>query len=500
MAFDIILMNRADEEERWTLTHDEMTIGRSDKCTIPIQGNTVSRTHVRLWLEQSIIGAEDLGSRNGIKINGIRTRSGSLQAGDSMEVGKHLFQIVVQGDEVSDKPPASEPLKSQPSNTNTFQKQMLHNPDARLQAALYQAARLQPYLFDQEKLFQGSLNLIMQAVPAIRGFLLIQKPGSSQPELAAKISRNNGDGPTLNPAIIENVFKKKNAVIVGDVSDEGVEHDSSKPGLIAIPLQIEKKCIGLLYLDSGWDATRFVTSNFEDAKSYAQAFAPVIENALKIHANIAASEQMGMEKAAKAIGKTLFDWPHQIESLGNGTDAGEVDAFVQKIHGFSQDLVGYGSPKLMDRKSSVINPCIQKALEELNSSIQKKNIVVDTRFDPRATAFFDRHLATRAIKTVLNLSVTECPDSGACIIVTSENKTEGCYLTIKDNGRPNDDAESILNSSKFDTCLEYDAEEFSLSSASLTMKRHGGKLNMKCDEGGNSFTFIFLREEQARNN
>lgn len=491
-------MNRTEEEERWTLSHDEMTIGRSEKCTIPVEGNTVSRTHVRLWLEQSIIGAEDLGSRNGIKINGVRTRSGSLQAGDSMEVGKHLFQIVVQGAEASDDAPVPEPQKSQPTTNKTFQKQMLHNPDKRLQAALYQAARLQPYLFDEEKLFQGALNLILQAVPAIRGFLLIQKPGTRQPEVAAQLTRNNGDGPTLNPAIIENVIKKKNSVIVGDVSETAMEHDSSKPGLMAVPLQTENKCIGLIYLDSGWDATRFVTSNFEDAKAYAQAFAPVIDNALRIGASISAAEQVGLEKAAKSIGKTLFDWPHQIESLAGSAEADEMSALVQMVHTYSQDLVGYGSPKLLDRKSSVINAPIQKAIEELDSVIQKKNIVVDTRLDARAMAFFDRHLATRAISTVLDLSIKDCPDSGACIIVTSENKTDGCYLTIRDNGQPNEQAKSILNSMQFDRCLEYGTGEFSLASAALTMKRHGGKLSMKPDEGGNSFTFIFPREEQIR--
>jgi len=495
VAFDIILLNRTEEEERWTVTADEMTIGRSDKCTIPIEGTSVSRTHVRLWLDQSLVGAEDLGSRNGIKINGIRTRSGSLQAGDRMEVGKHLFQIVTEGEAPSSEEPAPETKRETPVPTNTFQKQMLHDPDIRLQKALYQAARLQPYLFDQEKLYQAALNLTMQAIPALRGFLLIQIPGTRQPEVAANLSRNNGDGPTLNPAIIENVLKRKNAMIVGDVSETGVEHDASKPGLIAVPLQIEKRCLGVLYLDSGWDATRFVTSNFEDAKAYAQAFTPVIDNALRIGLGVSSAEQKGIEKAAKAIGKTLFDWPHQIESLG-GEEAG---AFVDTVHRFSQDLVGYGSPKLMDRKSSVINGPIQKALDDLNPAIVAKNIVVDTRLDARAMAFFDRHLATRALHTVLKLSVSECPESGGCVIVTSENKTDGCYVTFKDNGQSDERAGAVLNSTDFDECIEYGTEEFAWASASLTMKRHGGKLSMKSDAGGNSFTFIFPREEQLRN-
>ncbi|MFP6583644.1 MAG: FHA domain-containing protein, partial [Candidatus Hydrogenedentota bacterium] len=78
MQYALAMVIGGDETQRWPIAVDEVTIGRSDKATVVVDGGTVSRQHARLWLEDGIVAVEDLGSRNGVKINGVRTRSGSL--------------------------------------------------------------------------------------------------------------------------------------------------------------------------------------------------------------------------------------------------------------------------------------------------------------------------------------------------------------------------------------------------------------------------------------
>ncbi|HIA48044.1 MAG TPA: FHA domain-containing protein [Candidatus Hydrogenedentes bacterium] len=93
MQYALAMLESGTEIQRWPIDIDEVIIGRSDKANVVIEGGSISRRHARLWVEDGIVAAEDLGSRNGIKINGVRTRSGSLQDGDQMEVGKHFFVV-----------------------------------------------------------------------------------------------------------------------------------------------------------------------------------------------------------------------------------------------------------------------------------------------------------------------------------------------------------------------------------------------------------------------
>ncbi|HEY3496770.1 MAG TPA: FHA domain-containing protein, partial [Polyangiaceae bacterium] len=45
-------------------------IGRSETCELPLDDPLVSRQHVALVVDESGVTLEDLGSRNGVKLNG----------------------------------------------------------------------------------------------------------------------------------------------------------------------------------------------------------------------------------------------------------------------------------------------------------------------------------------------------------------------------------------------------------------------------------------------
>ncbi len=142
MQYALAMLESGTEIQRWPIDIDEVIIGRSDKANVVIEGGSISRRHARLWVEDGIVAAEDLGSRNGIKINGVRTRSGSLQDGDQMEVGKHFFVVTaLEAEPVCLK---KEGLSEQTPNPEgqAVQKRALQNPDARLNAALAYAGRL----------------------------------------------------------------------------------------------------------------------------------------------------------------------------------------------------------------------------------------------------------------------------------------------------------------------------------------------------------------------
>src|SRR5262245_57686826 len=70
------------------LAPGETLIGRSASCHVTIEDPLVSRQHARIRINGDVATIEDLGSRNGLQINGRGTRGISqLSEGDRVRIG-----------------------------------------------------------------------------------------------------------------------------------------------------------------------------------------------------------------------------------------------------------------------------------------------------------------------------------------------------------------------------------------------------------------------------
>ena len=72
---------------RTMLTGDRLTIGRSRECDVVIDDPNVSRKHAELRPHGPGWVVTDLGSTNGVKVNGRRVREASLEPGDEIMLG-----------------------------------------------------------------------------------------------------------------------------------------------------------------------------------------------------------------------------------------------------------------------------------------------------------------------------------------------------------------------------------------------------------------------------
>lgn len=77
---------------------DDVTIGRSDTCTISVQVPNVSRQHARIFLDNGQCWVEDLGSTNGTHVNDAEVMSTKLLSnGDLITTGGLVFKFIVGG-------------------------------------------------------------------------------------------------------------------------------------------------------------------------------------------------------------------------------------------------------------------------------------------------------------------------------------------------------------------------------------------------------------------
>jgi len=71
------------------LERAEMIVGRSQRADIAVDDDGVSRSHARLRREGEAVWLEDLGSRNGTFVNGVRVRGPiRLADGDKVQLGR----------------------------------------------------------------------------------------------------------------------------------------------------------------------------------------------------------------------------------------------------------------------------------------------------------------------------------------------------------------------------------------------------------------------------
>jgi pSer/pThr/pTyr-binding forkhead associated (FHA) protein len=70
-----------------------MLFGRTDECDIQIHSRKISRRHCCLAQVNDYLVVRDLGSTNGIRVNGAKVFEGRLRPGDELTIGNHRYQV-----------------------------------------------------------------------------------------------------------------------------------------------------------------------------------------------------------------------------------------------------------------------------------------------------------------------------------------------------------------------------------------------------------------------
>lgn len=75
------------EGQSFVLDADELIVGRGEKANFQLLSEEVSRKHARLTRHEGEYAIEDLGSRNGVLLNGLKVHAAVLRDGDLVQLG-----------------------------------------------------------------------------------------------------------------------------------------------------------------------------------------------------------------------------------------------------------------------------------------------------------------------------------------------------------------------------------------------------------------------------
>jgi hypothetical protein len=70
-----------------------LLLGRHPECDVQIDSRKISRRHCCIAQVHDYLLVRDLGSTNGIRINGVRVAEGRLAPGDELTIGNHRYQV-----------------------------------------------------------------------------------------------------------------------------------------------------------------------------------------------------------------------------------------------------------------------------------------------------------------------------------------------------------------------------------------------------------------------
>jgi len=70
-----------------------LLFGRHEECDVQLNSKKVSRKHCCLAQVSDYLVVRDLGSTNGVRINGQRVAEGKLVPGDELQIGNFKYQV-----------------------------------------------------------------------------------------------------------------------------------------------------------------------------------------------------------------------------------------------------------------------------------------------------------------------------------------------------------------------------------------------------------------------
>lgn len=98
-----------------------LVIGRRESADIVLRFPNVSGQHCELSIVDGYWHVKDLGSSNGIKVNGVRTVERRIEPGDTLAISRHEFEVCYEPAKLGAKAVPAQPA----GRGGTFERSLL---------------------------------------------------------------------------------------------------------------------------------------------------------------------------------------------------------------------------------------------------------------------------------------------------------------------------------------------------------------------------------------
>jgi adenylate cyclase len=247
-------------------------LGRGAACDIRLEDDTVSRHHAELSADPAGISVRDLGSSNGVRVNGVKVGHARLGLDDVVTFGQLAFRLRPADPARPGTPPigpADRTAAEVPPGTvvRAIEVRSGGGALARLQAErlarLVELARRLSGAIELEELLAMVVEEAAALLPADRVALLLADGEDRELRLVHSKNRVGAAAVLVPQSIVQRAVQEKNPIATESARDDArfqsgsVVHGQIRAALCVPLLADEERVLGVLYLDSLTQATAF---------------------------------------------------------------------------------------------------------------------------------------------------------------------------------------------------------------------------------------------------
>lgn len=294
----IVIVQNGPQKGHSYPIQDKTTIGRDPSNTIRLQDQRISRQHCQVWREGIHYKIRDLNSRNGTYVNNLPVTETILVPGDLIQLGETVLTFHYKAqkkiEDISLLPTDIKQtmiLHKIPSKTvRELDQQMLTRLSQEKTindlTALYHVGFSIYTIRDIDKLAERVLELVMKAIPAERGVVLLYDE-STNSLLPHSLRLKEGEPKTqirISTSIANEAFKENIALLTKDaLSDKRFDAKTSIiqeaiRSAMCVPVGTKEKTFGVIYLDTKTATAAFNEDTLRLLTAISNQVAVAIEN------------------------------------------------------------------------------------------------------------------------------------------------------------------------------------------------------------------------------
>jgi pSer/pThr/pTyr-binding forkhead associated (FHA) protein len=92
----LVMLSGAASGAEFVLSQECVSVGRGPGVDLAVDNSTMSRKHVLLEFARGGYRIRDVGSTNGVRVNGTDVQVANLKRGDRIEMGDQVFQYLLE--------------------------------------------------------------------------------------------------------------------------------------------------------------------------------------------------------------------------------------------------------------------------------------------------------------------------------------------------------------------------------------------------------------------
>jgi two-component system NtrC family sensor kinase len=543
-AYELLVIKGPDEGQTYVLKNDEVIIGRDQACQICFEDRTLSRQHARILINGDNLTIEDLGSVNGLLVNGVRLNNSELKVEDRLTLGKVELLVRTVTDDTSQVEKLSQPLSSgdeptllhqpddqqffQPSDskpgsvmniTQTLSSSMLMDLLGRSHlslGAMYRVTRIASSIFDLDVLLNKVLDETFATVRAERGFVLLIDPNTDQLELkSSRWQKKEGldHKVSISQNIISHVLEKKESVLITDamadskfgLAESVVLHQIRSA--MCSPLRGRTRIVGIIHVDTT-GAGAFSHEDLMLLDAIGNAAGIAVENAQlyndKIHnERLAAMGQAisGLSHYIKNIVAAMDTSHAMVEKALAAEDLNVINRVWkilrrsnQRISNLVLDMLAYSKERKPDIQPCHLNDVCKEAAELCHDRIKTNHGKLELDLDPKLPRILaDPQGIHRCLLNLLTNAIDALDEEGGEVKISTQKQGEKeVLITIDDNGAgiPEDICKRIFD--VFFSTKGSQGTGLGLAVTKKIIEEHGGSIEVQSSEDQGTKFFIRL--------